>query len=292
MKYLNTKFHISADNSELMQIAREIVSAIAGECGYESFVDTEDGLDAYVQKEMYSEYLLKESLKELDLENVTISFETTEIEDRNWNETWENEEGFQPIVIDKHLIIYDALHTDASQLENTYAIEIGIKARNAFGTGTHETTRMVISSLLNTNLQDKRLLDCGCGTGILGISAIKCGASAVVAYDIDEWSVENTKYNATLNGVSDKIDVYEGDSKILSHISGLFDVVVANINRNILLDDMESFNDVMNVGGKLIISGFYTEDTPMLVEKAESLKLTLTDKKTDENWQCLTFELN
>ena len=164
-------------------------------------------------------------------------------------------------------------------------IKLGIQARNAFGTGTHETTQMIVGALLDIDLKGKRVLDCGCGTGILAITALKCGAADAVAYDIDEWSTENTRHNAEINGVADRIEVFEGNANVLSHISGVFDVVVANINRNILLADMPAFKEVMAHGGTLILSGFYEDDVPLLVEKAETLGLSLKEKKEEGEWR-------
>lgn len=289
MKYFRTLFHINTLEADMLQVSRELLSDMMGECGYESFVDTDDGLEGYVQQDFYDESLVSGAIAEFPLENVEITFATEEIEDQDWNETWEMEEGFEPIIIDGHLVVYDALHTDASKLDNSYRIEIGIRARNAFGTGTHETTRMMLSTIMSLPMTGKRVLDCGCGTGILAIAALKCGATEAVSYDIDEWSVENTRHNAVLNGVGDEIMVCEGDANVLSHVSGVFDVVFANINRNILLADMPSFRDVMAPNAKLVISGFYSDDVDMLCEKAESLGLSLESRKEDNDWQCLIF---
>ena len=169
-------------------------------------------------------------------------------------------------------------------------MSIGIHATNAFGTGTHETTRMMVETLLELPLNGKRILDCGCGTGILGIAALKCGAKHVVSYDIDEWSAENTRYNAELNGVGYQMDILHGDVHILTHVEGIFDVIVANINRNILLDDMEHFHNVLAKGGTLAISGFYEDDAPLLLEKAQTLGLNEVRRKTDNNWCTLIFQ--
>ena len=142
--------------------------------------------------------------------------------------------------------------------------------------------------MLGMNLNQKRVLDCGCGTGILGIAAMKMGAKEVVGYDIDEWSVENTRHNAELNQV-ENLNVYLGNSAVLNHVSGLFDLVVANINRNILLADMAIFREVMAPGATMILSGFYEKDVPLLVEKAENLGLRLSDKRVEAEWTCLIF---
>lgn len=290
MKYFVTHFNIKCADEAIKQTAREITAAIAAETGYETFVDTDEGTDGYVQIDFYDESLLISMLAEFPVENVAIDFVTEEVVDQDWNETWEQEEGFEPIEIDGRILIYDVLHTDNQTLERyDDLIKIGIQARNAFGTGTHETTRLMISSLISMQLEGKRVLDCGCGTGILAISALKCGASEAVGYDIDEWSVENTMHNASLNGVDSNIQVLEGDAKVLSHVDGLFDVVMANINRNILVADMPVFKELMSESASLLISGFYAEDIPVLVEKAESLGLVMQSKKSDGDWCHLIF---
>ena len=291
MKYFTTHFAITGEDSSLMQAARDLCSDIAGECGYETFVETEEGVDGYIQIDNYDESLLRESLSDFPLEGFSIDFTTEEVEDQDWNETWEEEEGFEPITIaGDALLIYDLHHITEDELSHRPEhIKIGIEARNAFGTGTHETTQMMAESILATPLYEKRILDCGCGTGILAITALRSGAKEAVAYDIDEWSVENTRHNAELNGVGDSITVYEGDANILSHVDGVFDLVVANINRNILLNDLPAFHEVMNSGATLLLSGFYEEDIPLLTEKAESLGLKLTEKKENGDWRCLRF---
>ena len=148
---------------------------------------------------------------------------------------------------------------------------------------------MVVGMLLDMELKDRRVLDCGCGTGILSIVASKLGASDVVGYDIDEWSVRNSQHNATLNQV-DNLTVLEGNSSVLSHVSGLFDVVVANINRNILVEDMPHFADVMQQHAHLIISGFYEEDAPILIERAREFQLHLVSQQESDHWMCLHFQ--
>lgn len=291
MKYLKTNFRITTADESLMQVARELLADMTSEVGYESFMDTEDGVEGYIQQGAYDGKAVDEVLADFPLEGVSIDFATETIEDQDWNETWETEQGFEPICIDKHLVVYDALHTDPSQLDNTYSIEIGIRARNAFGTGTHETTRMMVSTIMSLPMEGKRVLDCGCGTGILAIAALKCGAAEAVGYDIDEWSVENSRYNATLNGVGEQLSVYEGDANVLSHVSGVFDVVLANINRNILLADMEMFVEMMDGGAVLALSGFYGEDVPLLMEKAGALGLELISQRSENEWNCLLLQM-
>ena len=157
----------------------------------------------------------------------------------------------------------------------------------AFGTGTHETTRMICRMLMGMDLKGRRVLDCGSGTGILGICALKLGADSCTAYDIDEWSTDNTRHNAVINHVDDRLEALCGDATLLDGIDGQFDVVMANINRNILLQDMPRFAAKMKPGAMLIMSGFYQQDVPMLTEKAESLGLTTVATVNDGEWTCV-----
>lgn len=284
MKYKIADFKIAC-TPELTQIAKDLLPDLMGEVGFESFEDTPDGLKGYIPADLMDTNSLKQVLDTFPLEGVNITYTLSDTEDKNWNEAWENT-GFAPINIDDKVVIYDA-RTGKKPTDDSL-INIGIEAKQAFGTGTHETTRMMIGAMLRLSLKGKRVLDCGCGTGILGIAALKLGAEAVVGFDIDEWSVENTQHNAAINEV-DNIEVFHGDAHVLSHVSGVFDVVLANINRNILLNDMPAYLEIMNAGSVLIISGFYEEDVKLLDEKANSLGLVKTSQKSDNHWCCLTF---
>ena len=284
MKYKIADFKIAC-TPELTQIAKDLLPDLMGEIGFESFEDTPDGLKGYIPADLMDTNSLKQVLDTFPVEGVNITYTISDTEEKNWNEAWENT-GFAPINIDNQVLVYDA-RTGKKPTDDSL-INIGIEAKQAFGTGTHETTRMMIGAILQLSLKGKRVLDCGCGTGILGIAALKLGAEAVVGFDIDEWSVENTQHNAAINEV-DNIEVFHGDAHVLSHVSGVFDVVLANINRNILLNDMPAYLEIMNAGSVLIISGFYEEDVKLLDEKANSLGLVKTSQKTDNHWCCLTF---
>lgn len=284
MKYKIADFKIAC-TPELTQIAKDLLPDLMGEVGFESFEDTPDGLKGYIPADLMDTNSLKQVLETFPLEGVNITYTLSDTEDKNWNEAWENT-GFAPINIDNQVLVYDA--RTGKKPAGDSLINIGIEAKQAFGTGTHETTRMMIGAMLQLSLKGKRVLDCGCGTGILGIAALKLGAEAVVGFDIDEWSVENTQHNAAINEV-DNIEVFHGDAHVLSHVSGVFDVVLANINRNILLNDMPAYLEIMNAGSVLIISGFYEEDVKLLDEKAKTLGLVKTSQKSDNHWCCLTF---
>ncbi len=287
MKYLVAKFKI-ATSEDLLQVCKDLLADSAAEAGFESFEETQEGLEAYVQKELFDKDALDASIADFPIEGTDISYTIEDAEDKDWNEEWE-EQGFDPICVDDQVLIYDAKHPELHPTTSPDHIEIGIEAKLAFGTGNHETTRMIVSTLLNMKLYKMRVLDCGCGTGILGLVASKLGASEVVGYDIDEWSVENAKHNAQLNGV-DNLEVYFGNASVINHISGVFDVVLANINRNILIEDMKSFRGVLNEGGYMILSGFYEEDIPVLLEKAKEFGLYESGRRTDNNWACLVLK--
>jgi ribosomal protein L11 methyltransferase len=286
MKYLQATFHINGTNitPELMATASDIVSGLASEAGFESFSEEEGSLTGYVQEDLFNRELLDALLADFPIPNISVGYDLEKAEYRDWNAAWE-EEGFEPIDIDGLCIIHDKKHPVTVGEGQT---EVVIDARMAFGTGTHETTQMMVDRLLHTDLKDKRVLDCGCGTGILSIVASKAGASSVVAYDIDEWSVDNTLHNAQLNE-ADNIEVLTGDIHVLSHISGVFDIVMANINRNILLADMPSMCEVLAVGGTLMLSGFYESDVAALTEEAERLGLILQSKSSIGDWVSLSF---
>jgi len=291
MEYYIAKFNIRCtkeampDEAILKQAAADLLMTWVANAGFESFEETAEGVDGYVQTNIFNKQMLDDMIKEFPLENIKISYKLHKAENKDWNQTWEAN-GFQPIIINNKCVIHDTLHEVPASLGNT--LNITIETRQAFGTGTHETTRMIVSHLLDMNLSGKSVLDCGCGTGILSIVASRQGAKNVLGYDIDEWSVENTRHNAELNNVRN-IEVLYGDVNVLSHVSGLFDVVLANINRNILLADMMYIKNVMSSESTLILSGFYKEDANMLIDRAAELNLSLADMNEDNGWCMLVF---
>ena len=289
MKYFEVEFTISPYSAD----ASDVLAAMAGEAGFETFEETETGLKGYVQQSLFDVSVLNAALEDFPFEDTTVSYDIQETENRDWNEQWE-QEGFDPIVISNNLIIHDGRHLP----DSTPDIAIEIDAKLAFGTGTHETTRMICSTLLDlfghlsplsTLHSPLRVLDCGTGTGILSICALKLGAQEAIGYDIDEWSVDNARHNAVINQVDDRFTSLLGDASILNKVEGTFDLVMANINRNILLNDMPQFVSKMNAGATLILSGFYTDDCQILIEKAQTLGLSLQQQKEDQQWACLVF---
>ena len=279
MKYFEVEFTISPYSAD----AADLFASLAGEAGFETFEDTETGLKGYVQQSLFDEDALRECIEDFPFEGTSIIYNVREAEDRDWNEQWE-QEGFEPIVIADQLVIHDGRHLP----EVDSKVQIEIDAKLAFGTGTHETTRMICTQLLK--LAKGRVLDCGTGTGILSICALKLGATEAVGYDIDEWSVDNARHNAVINRVDDRFTSLLGDAKILENIDEKFDIVLANINRNILLADMPMFVSKMHEGSLLILSGFYSDDCEILIEKAHSIGLKLVSKTTDHDWACLVLK--
>lgn len=287
MKYFEVDFTISPYSAD----ASDVLAAMAGEAGFETFEETETGLKGYVQQNLFDVSELKTALEDFPFEDTNISYDIREAEDRDWNEQWE-QEGFEPIVISENLIIHDGRHLPDTSLFTSHSsllTSIEIDAKLAFGTGTHETTRMICSTLLDLKPEGK-VLDCGTGTGILSICALKLGAQEAIGYDIDEWSVDNARHNAVINQVDDRFTSLLGDASILNKVEGTFDLVMANINRNILLNDMPQFVSKMKAGATLILSGFYTDDCQVLIEKAQTLGLTLQQQKEDQQWACLVLK--
>ena len=296
MKY----YEVNMTIEPCSQDAQDLLAALTAEAGMETFEETETGLKGYAQQQLFDEEALQQSISDFPMDGVTINYTICEAEDKDWNEQWE-QEGFEPIIIrgeklevrgekSADIMIHDGRHLPSDISHPTSTIMIEIDAHMAFGTGTHETTRMICRQLMGMNLKGKRVLDCGCGTGILGICALKLGAESCVGYDIDEWSADNTRHNAVINQVDNRLEVLCGDASVLKGFGAEFDVVLANINRNILLQDMEYFANVMVPGATLILSGFYQSDCKLLEEKATSLGLRPIAVMTEGDWACCKIE--
>lgn len=279
MKYLEFIFH----TEPCTEVVNDVLSAVLGEVGFESFVEQEGGIAAYIQTSLYDEEALKSTLDSFPLADTTLTYTYKEAEDKDWNEEWEKN-FFQPIVIGNRCVIHSTFHHDVPQAE----YDIVINPQMAFGTGHHETTSLIIGELLEADLQGKALLDMGCGTSILAILARMRGAAPCTAIDIDEWCVRNSLENIELNHV-DNISVFQGDASILPD-KGPFDVVIANINRNILLNDMKHYVARMNPGARLFMSGFYTDDIPAIREEAERNGLRFVHHKEKNRWAAVQFE--
>ncbi|MBO5382565.1 MAG: 50S ribosomal protein L11 methyltransferase [Bacteroides sp.] len=279
MKYLEFSFR----TTPCTEVVNDVLSAVLAEVGFESFVEQPEGLLAYIQQSLYDEASVASAIDDFPIPDTTIDYTYTEAEDKDWNEEWEKN-FFQPIVIGNRCVIHSTFHHDVPQAE----YDIAINPQMAFGTGHHETTSLVIGELLDSELEGKTVLDMGCGTSILAILARMRGASSCTAIDIDDWCVRNSIENIELNNV-DQIDVCLGDAAILTD-KGPFDVVIANINRNILLADMQYYVARMKEGATLLMSGFYVDDIPLIKAEAERLGLTFVGYKEKNRWTVTTFK--
>lgn len=271
--FIEVTFQIIPFNEEFC----DILSAELAELGFDNFIITDDGLQAYIIKENFNEpeiqniFLLKN--------NPSISYTTKEIIEENWNQKWE--EDYNYIELDNCIVIAPFHKNYPSK-----KYEVLISPKMSFGTGHHATTFMMLDFLLNENLTKKKVLDMGCGTGVLAILASKLGATKITAIDIDEWAFENTLENLDLNEIHN-IEVKKGNKSLLGNEK--FDVILANINRNILLEDIPSYANVLNSKGKLFLSGFYVSDVEIIKSKAKENKLEFNEKKERNNWCALSF---
>lgn len=280
MKYLEVTFR----TQPCTETVNDVVSALAAEIGFESFVACEEGVQAYIQQSLFDETALQTLVADFPLPDTQVTYSVVEAEDKNWNEEWEKN-FFQPIVIGDRCCIHSTFHKDTPKTE----YEILINPQMAFGTGHHETTSSILSELLDADLQGKSVLDMGCGTSILAILASMRGANPVEAIDIDDWCVNNSRDNIALNHI-DNITVRLGDASLLEGHAP-FDVIIANINRNILLADMPRYVACLHPGSELYMSGFYVEDIPVIREKSESLGLRFDHYREKNRWAAAKFIL-
>jgi len=256
----------------------EILMAELGETAFESFEETENGLSAYVQKQFWDENILND-IQILNSDEFKINYDVEEIEQVNWNEEWEK--NFEPIEVDDTCRIRAPFH---EYKEVTY--DIVIEPKMSFGTGHHETTFMMTQHLLETELEGKKTLDMGCGTAILAILAEMKGAQPIDAIDIDNWCYLNSIENAERNNCK-YISVEEGDAALLT--GRKYDVIIANINRNILLNDMQQYVNCLNEKATLLLSGFYEEDIPFIDASCTEKGLKLVKKHQKNNWVALKY---
>lgn len=259
--------------------SREIVIALLAAAGFDSFQETDAGCDAYIPKGEMTQEKMDNLLKEFQLPDITLSYSIHTLENRDWNEQWE-QEGFQPIVVEGLCVIHKPEQQVAPQ-----PFDILINPRMAFGSGTHDTTAQLVESLLRQDLAGQRCLDMGCGTGILAICMAKAKAAHVTAIDIDEGSVENARENCQINGITN-VEIQHGDA---SAIQGEYDLIVANIHRNIIIADAPTYAQHLAQGGTLIVSGFYKEDMPDMCRAIENCGLVFSGGQTRNGWAMLVF---
>ncbi|MDF9828860.1 50S ribosomal protein L11 methyltransferase [Parabacteroides sp. PF5-6] len=263
-----------------LEIINDVLAAELGEIGFESFVTHENGLTAYISENNYDPAILDERLTVFPLEGVEIRYESELIVGQDWNEEWEKN-YFKPIRIGKDCIIRASFHPE----EEGFTYPILIDPKMAFGTGNHETTFLMISEILKIDMEGKEVLDMGCGTAVLAILSAMKGAKRIVAIDIDEWAYANAIENCKLNQTEQIRVVLGGAEKIADYPP--FDLIFANINRNILLADMAEYVRNLKPGGYLYMSGFYEEDIPVIEKEMTAQGLTLASVAGKNNWVAL-----
>jgi len=275
MDYIEFTFtyHSSIDTG----VINDILAAELGAIGFESFAETINGLQAYIQAESLNSEELDTLLNNFPLEGILFQYKQKRIEGQNWNEEWEKN-YFQPIHVENKCIIRASFHPE----ESGYKHEIIINPKMAFGTGNHATTFLMIKEMLALDLEDKNILDMGCGTAVLAILAAKKKAGRIVAIDIDEWAYNNALENCELNNTH-KIDVRLGGAEQIKSTDS-FDYIFANINRNILLNDIQAYVPSLISGGYLFMSGFYKEDIPVIEAECKRYNLSLISCAEQNNW--------
>jgi ribosomal protein L11 methyltransferase len=274
MNYTQISFKLTPDNQE----NREILVAMLESLPFESFDETEEKVMGYIPGETFNETEIREVT---DFLSFAVEFENELIPDKNWNEVWEKN-YFKPLLIGGRCLVRAPFHTEYPSSE----YELVIEPKMAFGTGNHETTTLVAEQILDIDLTGKSVLDMGCGTGILGMLASLKGAANVTAIDIDRWSYESTVENSKLNQINN-IEAQLGDASLL----GLerFDVIFANIHKNVIINDLPVYVGVLKPGGTIFLSGFYNHDMPDVKQKAESLGLVESGFRERNNWVVYLF---
>ena len=259
----------------------EILMAEIAEAGFDTFMETEKGFEAYVEEKNFNADLI-DSLKEKYKWVNPLLFFYDQVKKQNWNEEWEK--NLQPIIVDDRCLIRAEFH----KIEKQYPYEIVITPKMSFGTGHHQTTYLMIQSQLDMDHTNKRVMDAGCGTAILSIMASKLKSKEVEAFDIDEWSVINGTENIQ-NNHCQNIHIHQGKIDDMK-FEGKFDLILANINKNILLSEMKSYANYLDAGGQLLISGFYTHDIGDLLNEANKHQLTEVSRKDRETWAAVLLE--
>ncbi len=262
-----------------VELGRDILLALLDNLGYDSFEETPKGLKAYILEGDFDSGALQE-LPIFNSDDFSINWTSEKLETINWNEEWER--NYEPVSLENRLLIRAPFH----QIEGDFEHEIVIEPKMSFGTGHHFTTRLMSKAMFNLDFEGKKVLDMGTGTGILAILAQQLGAETIDAIDNFEWAVENTAENAERNG-ADRVKAELGDAALLSGRS--YEVILANINRNVLLEDMKSYVATLASGGLILFSGFFAHDFDLIDEEARKQGLKFQSKIEEERWQCVLY---
>jgi len=274
LEYIELKIEVATDYADIL------VAELA-DLHYEGFVETEQGLDAYVPVDHFSDAALLELSKKYQ-ELFEMNYTSQTLEKQNWNETWEK--NYDPVIVGDQCIVRATFH----EIAQNYPYEILINPKMSFGTGHHATTTMMIAHQLEMDFERKTVLDMGCGTGILAIMAEKLKAASIDAVDIDDWSVENTIENVALNGC-EKIKVQKGTVET-AQLADTYDIILANINRNVLIHDLPFYDQHLANNGFLVMSGFYDVDTELIETTARKYNLDSINHKTQDSWYSIIFK--
>lgn len=279
ISFLQVDVHCHAD-------VLEILIAEMANIGYDSFWEKEQGgFAAYIDEYIYNEQQILDLFTNYKFQNKgNITFEVTKMENKNWNKEWET--NFEPILITNQCYVRATFHAPRPDIK----LEIIIDPKMSFGTGHHATTSMMLQHLLKNNVHQKSVMDVGCGTGILSIAAHKLGASSVFGFDIEDWTVENAFENKLLNGIENNLHFLECTIQTMPQQNQKYDFVLANINRNVLLEEIKLYANYLKNDAKLIISGFYTEDVVIIDEEAQKIGLEIIEKLVENNWCSLVYK--
>lgn len=276
MDYIEVECHIEPFDATIS----EILMAELSEIGFESFIEKEFGLLAYIKVDFFNDNF-NDSLKITENPAFKIEFKSKKIKAENWNETWEKN-YFEPIIFDEQCVVRSSFHQDYPDIK----YQIIIDPKMSFGTGHHETTSLMMKEILQIETMGKKILDLGCGTGILAILCAMRGAADITAVDIDEWSYNNCIENIGLNKISG-INVLHGDINMLENKK--FDIIFANINKNVLLNEIRLYTECMLKGSVLILSGFYQSDFTDIDKKCSENGLMFVKQDMLNNWMILKY---
>ena len=274
MNYLELQLRLSSDYTD-------ILTAELAELGFDSFVETDDGLNAYIVESNFDEGAVQELIAKY-ADQTAIAYEISSLEKRNWNAEWERE--YEPIEVANQVRVRASFH----EKDARFRYDIVINPKMSFGTGHHETTAMMLEQQLSFDFADKTVLDVGSGTGILAILAAKMGAKSVLAFDIEEWAVESAIENAELNDCP-QINVFQGTINDINP-ANRYDLIVANINRNVLLAEIPAYINLLLDKGYLAVSGFYQNDAGDIQQKATEMGLLFVNLMTNHDWTSIVFQ--